>query len=140
MHWIALQPQPEAQPPDGLAGLADVWSALGWWALQFTPRVARLDDAVLLEVSASERLWGGRARLRHLLLESNQAPALVQHAEGATSLIAKARLLPGLSHTTAPELPLAALAAAGPHLATLAALGCTRWGQLRALPRAGVAR
>ena len=140
MHWIALQPQPEAQPPDGLAGLADVWSALGWWALQFTPRVARLDDAVLLEVSASERLWGGRARLRHLLLESNQAPALVQHAEGATSLIAKARLLPGLSHTPAPELPLAALAAAGPHLATLAALGCTRWGQLRALPRAGVAR
>lgn len=77
MHWIALQPQPEAQPPDGLAGLADVWSALGWWALQFTPRVARLDDAVLLEVSASERLWGGRARLRHLLLESNQAPALI---------------------------------------------------------------
>ena len=113
---------------------------MGWWALQFTPRVARLDDAVLLEVSASERLWGGRARLRHLLLESNQAPTLIQHAEGATSLIAKARLLPGLSHTPAPELPLAALAAAGPHLATLAALGCTRWGQLRALPRAGVAR
>jgi len=37
-------------------------------------------------------------------------------------------------------LPLATLAAAVPHLATLAALGCTRWGQLRALPRAGVAR
>ena len=57
MHWIALQPQPESQiqPRNGQvgqAGLADVWSALGWWALQFTPRVARLDDAVLLEVSA----------------------------------------------------------------------------------------
>jgi protein ImuB len=139
MHWIALQPQPQPEPA-GPAGLADVWTALGWWALQFTPQVVRLDDAVLLEVSASERLWGGRARLRHLLLESKQAPALVQHAEGATSLIAKARLLPGLAHTPASELPLAALAAAGPHLATLAALGCTRWGQLRALPRAGVAR
>lgn len=64
----------------------------------------------------------------------------VRHAYGATSLAAKARLLPGLLQTPAPELPLAALAAARPHLATLAALGCTRWGELRALPRAGVAR
>ena len=80
MHWIALQPQPESQiqPRNGQvgqAGLADVWSALGWWALQFTPRVAGLDDAVLLEVSASERLWGGRARLRHLLLEQPFLPS-----------------------------------------------------------------
>lgn len=144
MHWIALQPLPEALAPPGsdvdVTGPADVWRALGWWALQFTPRVARLDDALLLEVSASERLWGGRARLRQALLAANRLPAPVQHAQGATSLIAKARLQPGLARTPAPELPLTTLAAAGPHLATLAALGCTRWGQLRALPRDGVAR
>jgi len=141
MHWIALQPQPEAlSPPASEAAPADVWSALGWWALQFTPRVARLGDALLLEVSASERLWGGRVRLRQSLLAPNRLPAPVQYAQGATSLIAKARLQPGLARTPAPELPLSTLAAAVPHLATLAALGCTRWGQLRALPRAGVAR
>ena len=143
MHWIALQPGAQNQtaaaaPP--ASGLPDVWSALAWWALQFTPRVVRLEDALLLEVSGSERLWGGRAGLRQLLFEENKPPVAVHHAYGATSLAAKARLLPGLLQTPAPELPLAALAAARPHLATLAALGCTRWGELRALPRAGVAR
>ncbi len=143
MHWIALQPGAQNQtaaaaPP--ASGLPDVWSALAWWALQFTPRVVRLEDALLLEVSGSERLWGGRAGLRQLLFEEKKPPVAVRHAYGATSLAAKARLLPGLLQTPAPELPLAALAAARPHLATLAALGCTRWGELRALPRAGVAR
>lgn len=145
MHWIALQPGPEARagaatPMPHASSLPDVWSALAWWALQFTPRVVRLDDALLLEVSGSERLWGGMAGLRRLLFEEKKPPVAVRRAYGATSLAAKARLLPGLLRTPAPELPLAALAAARPHLATLAALGCTRWGELRALPRAGVAR
>ena len=55
MHWIALQPQPQPEPA-GPAGLADVWTALGWWALQFTPQVVRLDDAVLHE---GDRVWEG---------------------------------------------------------------------------------
>ena len=61
MHWIALQPQPE---PAGPAGLADVWTALGWWALQFTPQVVRLDDAVLLDttMALANRLAGLSAR------------------------------------------------------------------------------
>ena len=29
------------------------------WALQFTPRVAYLDESVVLEVEASARLFGG---------------------------------------------------------------------------------
>ncbi len=77
------------------------------------------------------------------ILESKKPLESVNHAQGATSLIAMARLhrrrspLPG----SAPDdLPLAALAAAQPHLVTLEKIGCTRWGQLRALPRAGVAR
>ncbi len=58
MYWIALQPRPDGEPP-----VADATTALGWWALQFTPKVARLEHAVLLEVSTSERLFGGRQTL-----------------------------------------------------------------------------
>ena len=45
MHWIALRwlPEGEAAPPPA--------EALGWWALGFTPRVAWVDEALLLEVS-----------------------------------------------------------------------------------------
>ena len=85
MHWIALLPQPEAPAPacgaaaaqSGQTGpvaaaepeaaeatdLADPLTALGWWALQFTPKVVLSSGAVLLEVSSSTRLWGGRAAL-----------------------------------------------------------------------------
>jgi protein ImuB len=137
MHWIALQPQPEA----GDASLPDAQAALGWWALQFTPKVAQLGHALLLEVSASERLWGGRQALVQHIFEEKKPVAVVLIAQGATSLIAYARLQGlALAHTAADDLPLSALAAATPHLATLARLGCTRWGQLRALPRGGVAR
>ena len=149
MHWIALQPLPEPSRPEGNTppdagvppALLDALSALGWWALQFTPKVARLDAALLLEVSASERLWGGRQPLLRQIFESNKPVATVQYAQGATSLIAMARLHSAPLARTAPDdLPLAALAAARPHLPTLARMGCSHWGQLRALPRGGVAR
>jgi protein ImuB len=138
MHWIALLPQAEAsQPPDA--------TALGWWALQFTPRVALVDEAVLLEVSGSERLWGGRDRLLARLCKGNEAPAHAIHGQGATSLVALSLLRlgaqgQGVPHHMPDDLPLATLSAARPHLHTLTRLGCQRWGQLRALPRGGVAR
>ena len=44
MDWIALRPSHEGQ-----------WLDWGWQALRFTPRVARVEDAVLLEASASLR-------------------------------------------------------------------------------------
>ncbi len=34
-------------------------NAIGWWSLHFTPRVALVDEAAVLEVSASVRLFGG---------------------------------------------------------------------------------
>lgn len=152
MHWIALQPQPEValsrQPgrTDALAqaspqALSDPLAALGWWALQFTPKVARCEEVLVLEVSASERLWGGRQPLLRHIFESNKPVALSKYAQGATSLIAMARLQATAGEGTAPDdLPLTALAAARAHLTTLEKIGCTRWGQLRALPRGGVAR
>ena len=134
MHWIALQPLPEAE-------LSDALTALGWWALQFSPKVARCEDAVLLEVSASERLWGGAKALLNQIVFSPKPVAKLNYALGATSLIALARLQLAQPQRTQPdELPLAALAAARAHLATLQRIGCTQWGQLRALPRAAVVR
>ena len=139
MHWIALQPFAEdaASVPD----LADAQQALGWWALQFTPKVARLDGIWVMEVSASERLFGGRAALVQHMRSARPSPVPVRMARGSTSLVALARLHPlGRRAASADDLPLSALGAAQPHLVTLATLGCTRWGQLRALPRGGVAR
>ena len=75
MHWIALQAWPEGPGPATAAGespgaahaeaplLADATTALAWWALQFTPKVAQVGPVVVLEVSASERLFGGRRQL-----------------------------------------------------------------------------
>jgi protein ImuB len=136
MHWIALKLQ-----PDLTAELANAATALGWWALQFTPKVAWVDGALVLELSASERLFGGRAALVQRIRKENRPPAPVNSAQGATSLIAVAKLHPLGRRVQKPDdLPLAALAPARPHLATLETIGCTRWGQLRALPRGGVAR
>ena len=140
MHWIALQSLPETQPSHhAQVPLADARSALAWWALQFTPMVARVDDALVLEVSASERLFGGLAALQAAIFKPNEPAAQVEYAQGATSLIALGRLW---SHSAEPlnDLPLQSLVAARPHLPTLSRLGVSTWGQLRALPRGGVVR
>ncbi len=145
MHWIALLP-PSADAPAGIPDEAAAQRmALGWWALQFTPRVALVDEAVLLEVSACERLWGGRDCLLARICEQNQPLAPAAWAQGATSLIAIALLRLALQGARAPAclpagLPLDTLSAAHEHLATLARTGCRSWGDLRALPRGGVAR
>jgi protein ImuB len=154
MHWIALQPQPEVLA----SALADPLTALGWWALQFTPKVARAGlgqagqtpDMLVLEVLASERLFGGRQQLLMHIFKEKVPVVPVKYARGATSLIAIARLqthgsssaVESLSAPPCPvdALPLATLAAAQLHLPTLARIGCTHWGHLRALPRGGVVR
>jgi protein ImuB len=217
MHWIALQPQPEPEPEptpaeegishgasDAPAALADGITALGWWALQFTPKVALVamgeaekdtgrarenqgawerKSVLVLEVSASERLFGGRQQLLEKIYQSNKPFSHVLYAKAATSLIAIAKLQikpfalftpsassvlssprasprasphPSLSQSPRPSaqqslsglqadsladsLPLTTLAVARAHLPTLARMGCTTWGQLRALPRGGVVR
>ncbi|MCH8180430.1 MAG: DNA polymerase Y family protein [Proteobacteria bacterium] len=116
-HWIALLPgwapdagQPggdTAEPPPG----PSLQAQLGWWALQFTPRVACLEDAVVLEVSASERLFGGAQALRERVWQGatrlvagmaadgdgagdaalNAAPLRMAHAPTALGALALAR-------------------------------------------------
>ena len=139
MHWIALQPASDALDAPVLTDATSAWA---WWALQFTPLVARVESALLLEVSASQRLFGGVDALLAKFLKPNWAVALVEYTQGATSLIAFGRLQCQQSdHDLAADaLPLATLAAARPHLPTLARLGLSTWGQLRALPRGGLVR
>lgn len=149
MHWIALRPSPDAAAATTEPALVDASTALAWWALRFTPLVARVGDALVLEVSASERLFGGRTALLQQLLESNEPLAQVEYAQGATSLIALAALQVHACRVgqAAPvravlpdALPVHTLAAAQAHLPTLARLGVRTWGQLRALPRGGGVR
>jgi protein ImuB len=139
MHWIALQPASDAS-------LADATTAWAWRALQFTPMVARLESALVMEVSASERLFGGSTALLARLLEQNVPLAPVEYAQGATSLVAFGRLqcIDPQAHSadamSVDALPVHTLAAARAHLPTLARLGIASWGQLRALPRGGLVR
>lgn len=134
MYWIALLPSHE-----------DERCAWGWRALQFTPRVAQVDEALLLEVSASLRLWGGRKRLLRRLVHECEPLAGVQWAQGATSFTALGLLRLKLRGEAAParlpqDLPLDVLSTAREHALILERTGCRSWGDLRALPRAGVAR
>jgi protein ImuB len=137
MEWIALLPSHEADR-----------TAWGWRALRFTPRVAWVDEALLLEVGASERLFGGRKRLLRALLKGEAELSYLQWGSGPTGLVALARLrstvIPAKAgiqgSDDADTLPLATLTAATGHLATLERVGCTTWGELRRLPRAGVSR
>lgn len=138
MRWIALLPH-AAAPPEPAAAPVDAGAALAWWALRFTPQVAWLDDALVLEVSASERLFGGAdallQRLRHPV-PPLQAPQAV--AQGPSALAARARL----QYPDRPldHLPLHTLGPARAHLALLQRMGVRTWGQLRALPRGGLVR
>ncbi|HSW16881.1 MAG TPA: DNA polymerase Y family protein [Ramlibacter sp.] len=134
MDWIALLPTHDDEAP--------AWS---WHGLQFTPRVARVEEALLLEVSGSARLFGGPEALRDRLLAPD-APLQPAHwAQGESSLVALALLrLKALGRAPPAhvphDLPLPLLSVAVPHVPLLERTGCRTWGQLRALPRGPVAR
>ncbi|MBP8183818.1 MAG: DNA polymerase Y family protein [Rhodoferax sp.] len=148
MHWVALRPEPDPLSADAAEAVSpvDPATAWAWWALQFTPLVARVEEALVMEVSSSERLFGGQAALMAQFFRSNGAPSRVKHAWGATSLVAIGRLrcdagqaLP-VNPVLPDNLPLHALSAARAHLPTLSRLGLRTWGQVRALPRGGLVR
>lgn len=146
MQWLAWQ-LPCTEPAPGLPAAAQ-----GWWALRFTPHVALLDEALLLEVGSTERLWGGRAALQALLrraapdgTDAPQDDCASTWASGPTALQALALLRLKRMGCAPPQrlphgLPLATLTALRPHALALQQLGCRSWGDVRVLPRAGVAR
>jgi protein ImuB len=134
MFWIALFPSLESE--------RQAWT---WWALRFTPRVAQVEEALLLEVSGSLRLFGGRRPLLKLLLQSHPGLGEVTWAAGPTSPVALALLRCKRQGLPVParlpdDLPLELLSAAAPHAALLERTGTRTWGQLRAMPRGGLSR
>jgi protein ImuB len=187
--------QPASRPTSAPAPTPEQ-QALAWWALLFSPRVCVVEEAVLLEVADSLRLFGGRRALLHRLRATLPSVGGTGLAAAPTALAALAllRTLPpadsleaadaqrdqtGTDHPTnratalgpgrrnhtqepaaamataplpavacAPHqlratldaLPLVHLSAARAHLPLLARLGCSTWGDLRALPRDGLAR
>ena len=142
-HWLALRPCSEP------ATSAEQQQTLAWWALQFTPRVALLEEAVLLELGASLRLFGGRRALHRRLLDEAQTLGLGlgSLAWAPTSLgalaLARGGVLNGFARPL-PELldalPLACLSAAAAEAPMLERLGCRRLAEVRALPRGATAR
>lgn len=138
MHWASLLPLHSASPIDA--------QSLAVWALQFTPRVARVEEAVLLEVEASLRLFGGAENLQ-ALIEAGAGTLGARVAWAPTGLAALALARHGVEDGFAgpltqllDALPLEALSAVARHQATLARVGCRTLGQVRALPRGGIAR
>lgn len=117
------------------------------WALQFTPRVAKLDHALLLEVEQSLKLFGGEDNL-HRLVESGAAELGVPRIAWApTSLAALACARVGIPDGFSGPLakvmdpmPYQCIDAVNKHDATLARLGCRTLADVRRLPRGGISR
>src|SRR3954468_22941136 len=122
MRWIALSPREDER------------TAWGWRALHFTPRVALLDESLVLEVSGSVRLWGGvGALLRHLLAPDGLTPCNLV-AQGRTALVALALLRLKRQGQAVPAevphgLPLSTLSACVPHVDLLERTGCRSWAE-----------
>ena len=142
MHWAALRLNDSCQPSPATES-----AGVALWALQFTPRVAHLDEAVLMELAASERLFGGAEALQGRLRREAAELGVVSVAWAPTSLAALALARAGVADGRGPDLartldrlPLEVLSAVAAHAATLARLGCKTLGDVRKLPRGGLGR
>lgn len=144
MLWAALllPCAADASPPslDALQGLAV-------WALCFTPRVAVLEDAVVMEVEASVRLFGGKRALRDRIWSESKELGVAALSWASNSMAALALARVGIENgfkrpleALLDALPMSTLSATAPHEPTLARLGCKTLGHVRALPRGGMSR
>lgn len=144
MLWAALLlPRSSDNTPPSNEQLLD----LATWALQFTPRVATVDEAVVMEVEASTRLFGGRRALRDRVVHEAVDLGVTGVAWAPTSLAAVALARAGKENgmrgaiaALLDPLPMQVLSAVAPHSVTLTQLGCNTLGDIRALPRGGISR
>ena len=171
MLWAALLPDvptpvSPSRPETGLGGAAphagamhahalhahalhaDRLHGLALWALQFTPRVAVADGgALLMELEASARLFGGRRRLAARVRQEARDLGVARVSWAPTGLGALALARAGVGNGCAAPLaslldalPLEVISAVAVHAPTLQRLGCRTLGQVRALPRGGLSR
>jgi protein ImuB len=115
--------------------------------LQFTPRVATCEEALLLEVEASTRLFGGRRALRDRIVQEGGEQGVTAVAWAINSLAAQALARAGIENgfkrplaELLDSLPMNVLSAVRPHEGVLARMGCRTLGDVRGLPRGGVSR
>ncbi len=147
MLWAALLPALPCSP----SARAEALSGLATWCLQFTPRVAVLEadvaPAIVMEVEASLRLFGGRRRLIERIRDESAELGVTHRAwaptSGAAVALARAGQSNGLSRPL-PQLldvlPIETLTSVAAHRATLIRLGCRTLGEVRSLPRGGLSR
>lgn len=130
---------------------AEVLQEIAQWSLQFAPAPSvEGDDAVLFEIGASRRLFGGIEALMHAL--QGALPALGLSARIAAAPTPTAALMlvragrsqvvtePAQLRETLATLPLAALGCVPHTLETLSNLGLSDVGAVLALPRDALAR
>jgi len=143
MYWAALL----LDKPGDAASLHDELRGLATWALQFTPRVAIVDEAVCLETAASLRLFGGKRSLQERIRSQGAELGVAIASWCSTSLAAVALARAGIENGFSrpleellDTLPKETLTATQQHLPTLARLGCKTLGDIRRLPRGGISR
>lgn len=141
--WAALLPRTTCSESCTAIDLP----SLAVWALQFSPRVALREETVLVEVSASARLFGGLGRLRKRI-EAEGAEVGVEAIAWAPTGTAALALLRsrvpngfgGPLQKVLDQLPLESITAVAHHAGTLHRLGSRTLGDVRALPRGGLGR
>lgn len=140
-HWAALLiPSPDPSSFTDRQGLAV-------WALQFTPRVAQLDESVVMELASSMRLFGGEDALHARVMGEASMLGVQAVSWAPTSLaalaFARTRVVDGFAgplHKLLDSVPLEAVTAVAAHHPVLARLGCRTLGDVRRLPRGGMSR
>ncbi|MDB5954063.1 DNA polymerase Y family protein [Ramlibacter sp.] len=144
MLWAVLLPDghPASSPS------TEVLQGTAIWALQYTPRVAVIEDcAVALELAASARLFGGKRQLVERVRNEACELGLRAPSWAPTSLAALALARAGVTNgfgkpldQVLDALPFETLTPAKTHEATLSRLGCRTLADVRALPRGGLSR
>ena len=85
---VAWLPQARQEQLRRLQVCDDALRDLATWALQLTPRVAVSADAVIMEVEASLRLFGGHSALRDRVVDESRELGVGAFARAPTSLAA----------------------------------------------------
>lgn len=152
MLWAALLPSQPSSDDTRRIDSACAARNLATWCLQFTPRVSLVEPstesaAVVMELEASVRLFGGKRRLVERIKQESAELGVAQLSWAPTSLAAVALARAGQSNgfckpleQLLDALPLRSLTAVQAHEATLVRIGCKTLGAVRALPRGGMAR
>jgi protein ImuB len=142
MHWAALLTDAGSD-----SSLPIDPSGVAVWALQFTNRVAQKDQAVLLEVEQSLRLFGGEDHVHELIQSGASELGITRLAWAPTSLAALSCARVGIRDGFAAPLtkmldamPFQCIDAVNAHGATLVRLGCKTLADVRKLPRGGISR